>query len=349
MGRQDSSDITSPGNRRIRVAVDGMGGDYAPVEVLGGAVRAAREMGVEILITGPKADLEATLSRYHVDNLPIEIVEANEVVKDGENPIIAAMRKPNSSMSVATKLVKDGRADAVVSAGSTGAFMVNAYKYLGTLPGIDRPIIGGPFLKLAPDTFVLDMGANIGCQATDLLNFAVAGSVFVKKFHGIDNPTVGLLNVGSEEGKGTEVVKEAYRLLKESGLNFVGNVEGMDIPAGKANVIVCDGFVGNILLKFSEGLARGVNQFLSQELATVLPQTMVEAICSKLMRLISTPDTTGGGPIWGINGVAIVCHGASRAEHIAAAIGEAKVAIETNFVEVLRVELEKVRRNSSAV
>jgi glycerol-3-phosphate acyltransferase PlsX len=153
--------------------------------------------------------------------------------------------------------------------------------------------------------------------------------------------------VGSEEGKGTEVVKEAYHLLKESGLNFVGNVEGMDIPDGKANVIVCDGFVGNILLKFSEGMARGVNRFLSKELAAMMPQSAVEGVTSRLMKLISTPDTTGGGPIWGINGVAIVCHGASRADHIAAAIGEAKLAVDSDFVGTLRVELEKALKGTA--
>ncbi len=342
MSKQDCSTA-----RKVRVALDGMGGDYAPAELVSGAARAARELGVEVLITGLKADLEAELSKHQINDSLVKIVEATEVVKDGENPIIAAMRKPNSSMAIATKLVKDGKADAVISAGSTGTFMVNAYKQLGTLPGIDRPIVGGAFLKLAPDTFLLDMGANVGCQASDLLKFAVAGSVFVKKFHGIDNPTVGLLNVGAEEGKGNEVVKEAYNLLKESGLNFVGNVEGMDIPDGKANVIVCDGFIGNILLKFSEGLARGVNRFLSQELAGKLPQPAVEAIGTKLMRLISTPDTTGGGPIWGINGVAIVCHGASRADHICAAIGEAKLAAETDFIGTLRMELQKTLKGNS--
>ncbi len=335
-------------NKKVRVALDGMGGDYAPTEVVSGAARAVKEMDVEVIITGLRPDLMAELKKHGFHDSSIQLVEATEVVKDGENAIIAAMRKPNSSMAIATKLVKDGKADAVVSAGSTGAFMVNAYQHLGCLPGIERPIVGGAFLKLAPNTFMLDMGANVGCQASDLLKFAVAGSVFVKKFHGIENPTVGLLNVGAEEGKGNEVVKEAYSLLKESGLNFIGNVEGMDIPDGKANVIVCDGFIGNILLKYTEGMARGLNRFLSQELAAMMPQPAVEAVTSKLMRLISTPDTTGGGPIWGINGVAIVCHGASRADHIAAAIGEAKLAVESDFVGTLRVELEKALGASDA-
>jgi phosphate acyltransferase len=327
--------------RRIRVALDGMGGDFAPMETVRGAAKAARELGVEVLVTGPKAVIEAELEKHDCHDSSVRLVEAADIVKDGENPIIAAIRKPNSSVAVATKLAKDGVADAVVSAGSTGAFIVNTYQHLGTLPGIERPIIGGAFLKLAPNTFLLDMGANVNCQATELLKFAVLGTVVLRKFHGIENPAVALLNVGAEEGKGNAVVKEAYGLLKESGLNFVGNVEGMDIPDGKANVIVCDGFVGNILLKFSEGLGRGINRFLARELEGRLPQPEVEEIMSKLLRLISTPDTTGGGPIWGINGVAIVCHGASRADHIAAAIGEAKLAVESGLVEALRTELEK--------
>lgn len=341
MGKQDEGSA-----RKIRIAVDGMGGDYAPTEVVKGVAQAIKDLDVEVIITGLRPDLTAELKKHGFHDSSIRLVEAIEIVKDGENAIIAAMRKPNSSMAIATKLVRDGKADAVVSAGSTGAFMVNAYQHLGCLPGIERPIVGGPFLKLAPNTFVLDMGANVGCRASDLLKFAVAGSVFVRKFHGIENPTVGLLNVGAEEGKGNEVVKEAYGLLKESGLNFVGNVEGMDIPNGKANVIVCDGFIGNILLKFSEGIARGIDGFLSKELATMLPQPAVEAVTEKLMRLISTPDTTGGGPIWGINGVAIVCHGASRADHFAAAIGEARLAVESDFVGTLRLELEKALRGN---
>ncbi len=327
--------------KRVRVAVDGMGGDHAPAEMVRGAVEAVREMDVEVLVTGRRADIEACLPAKGYDASRVHIVEAEDVVRDGENPIIAAMRKPRSSMAVATKLVAAGKADAVVSAGSTGAFMVNAYQHLGTLPGIERPIIGGPFLKLAPNTFLLDMGANINCQASELHKFAIMGSVIVRKFHGIENPTVGLLNVGSEEGKGNAVAKEAYQLLKESGLNFIGNVEGCDIPAGKANVVVCDGFVGNILLKFSEGLGRGLNSFLATELAGRLSQAELDALGRKVLRLISTPDTTGGGPIWGIQGVAIVCHGASVAEHITAAVKEATLTVESNLIETLKQELEK--------
>ncbi|MCX6000658.1 MAG: hypothetical protein NTU41_14040, partial [Chloroflexi bacterium] len=269
-GAQESSRVgkmAERSGRLVRVAVDAMGGDHAPTEVVKGAVQAARDLQVEVFLTGPIKIIEEEVSKLDTANLPVHLVDAKDVIKDGEHPIIAVMRKPNSSLAVATRLVKDGKADAVMSAGSTGALIVSAYQYLGTLPGVDRPIIGGPFIQLAPATFVLDMGANVGCQAAHMLNFAVTGSVFVKKFLGIAEPTVGLLNVGVEEGKGNEVVKEAYALLKESGLNFIGSVEGMDIPLGRANVIVCDGFVGNILLKFSEGLGKGLSEWLAHELS----------------------------------------------------------------------------------
>jgi glycerol-3-phosphate acyltransferase PlsX len=330
--------------RLVRVAVDAMGGDYAPAEVVKGAVQAAEKLGVEIILTGPKLEVEQELAKHNTNNLPVHVVDAPEVIKGGEHPILAAMRKPKNSVAVAARLVKEGRADAMMSAGSTGALVVCAYQHLGTLPGVDRPIIGGPFIQLAPNTAVFDMGANVGCQATHFLSFAVTGSVFVKKFHGINEPTVGLLNVGSEEGKGNEVVKEAYSLLKESGLNFIGNVEGMDIPLGKANVIVCDGFVGNILLKFSEGLGKSISQWLAQQLDDKLPAPEVTRIVSELMRMVGPAVAAGGAPVWGIDGVAVVAHGNSRADQITAAIKEAKLAVESDFIPTLRSELQKAQK-----
>jgi len=334
--------------KMVRVAVDAMGGDYAPTEIVKGAIQAAMNSGVEIFLTGPRIELEAELAKYDIRGLPVHLVEATDVIKDSEHPILAVMRKPNNSVSVAAKLVKNGKADAMMSAGSTGALIVSAYQHLGTLPGVDRPIIGGPFLQLAPNTFVLDMGANVGCQAEHLLRFAIIGSVFVKKFLGIAEPTIGLLNVGKEEGKGNEVVKEAYSLLKGSGLNFIGNVEGMDIPLAKANVIVCDGFVGNIMLKFSEGLGKSMSQWLTQELANKLSPEEVNRITTDLIRLVSPAEATGGGPIWGINGVAIIGHGSSRADQIAAAIDQAKLAVESDFVSAVWAELEKAQKMASA-
>ncbi len=331
----------------IRIAVDAMGGDYAPGEIVNGAVQAARELGVEIILVGVRADIDAELAKQDTTNLPLRLVEASEIIRDGEEPAYAVMRKPNSSVARATRLVKEGEADAVVSAGSTGALMVAALQYLGTLPGVERPMAGGAFLQLSPHTVVIDLGANVGCQPYHLVDFAVAGSVFARTFLGIDNPTVGLLNVGAEEGKGNELAKEAYSLLKESGLNFIGNVEGHDIPIGKANVIVCDGFVGNILLKFCESLGRVIRQWLAKELKDSLTPADTQRVTDRLYQLLSPGVAMGGGPLWGVNGVAAIAHGASRAPQIVGTISQAKLAVETGFVAKLRTELEKAQAKIS--
>lgn len=339
---------SSDTDQRVRVAVDAMGGDFAPAEIVSGAVQAARDLGVEIILAGPKADVEKELSKFDITALPVQLAEASEIIEDGEQPAIAVMRKPNSSMAVATRLVKEGKADAMISAGSTGAVMVCALQYLGTLPGIERPVAGGPFLGLSPKTVVLDLGANVGCQPYQMVNFAVAGSVYAKSFLGVDNPTIGLLNVGAEEGKGNDFAKEAYPLLKKSGLNFIGNVEGMDIVFGKANVIVCDGFVGNILVKFCEGLGRTAKQWLTEELKEKLSPVDLENMTNRLYRLMSPGVVMGGGPLWGVDGVAAIAHGSSRAPQIVGTIKQAKLAVESKFVDTLRVELEKVQKTISA-
>jgi len=331
----------------IKIAVDAMGGDFAPGEIVNGSVQAARDLGVEIALVGIKADIEAELAKLDTAGLPIHLIEATETIKDGEEPAFAVMRKPNSSMALAAKMVKQGEADAMISAGSTGALMVSALQYIGTLPGIERPVIGGAFLQLSPNCVVLDLGANVGCQPYQLVNFAVVGIVYARSFLGIDNPSVGLLNVGAEEGKGNEQAKEAYSLLKKSGLNFIGNVEGMDIPRGKANVIVCDGFVGNILVKFCEGLGRLGSRWLTQGLADSLNTDDAEKLAGKLYGLMSPGVVMGGGPLLGVDGVAAVAHGSSRAPQIVGTIKQAKLAVESGFVNTLRTELEQVQARLS--
>ncbi len=332
----------------MRIAIDAMGGDYAPGEIVKGAVEAARKLGVEIVLVGIKPDIEKELSGVNATGLQIRIVEANDLIRDGEEPAFAVLRKPNSPVAMAARLVKEGEADAMVSAGSTGAAMVAALQYLGTLPGIDRPMAGGPFLGLAPETVVLDLGANVGCQPYHLLNFAAAGTVYARIFLGIDEPTVGLLNVGAEEGKGNDVAKEAYSLLKKSDLNFIGNVEGMDIVVGKANVIVCDGFVGNIVVKFCEGLGRAIGPWMAEELKDTLSPEELDKVTGKLVRLMSPGTVLGGGPLWGVNGVVAVAHGSSQAPQIVGTIEQAKIALETDFVGKLRVELEKAQAGMSS-
>jgi glycerol-3-phosphate acyltransferase PlsX len=334
-------------SKRVRIAIDAMGGDFAPSEIIKGAVQAARELDVDLILTGPKADLERKLEQNEGTKLSISIVDAPDRIIDGEQPAMAVFRKPNSSIVVAFKMVKQGNADAVVSAGSTGAVMASALQYLGTLPGIDRPIAGGPFLGLAPHTIVLDLGASVGCQPYHLVNFAVAGTVYARSFYGIENPTVGLLNVGAEEGKGNDQAKEAYKLLQRSGLNFIGNVEGMDIVRGKANVIVCDGFVGNIVIKFCEGLGRAISGWLQQELAGKAAPEVIKETTAKLEKIISPGVVLGGGPLWGVNGVASKAHGSSKAPHIVWTIKQTKQAVENNFIPLLRAELEKTQKTIS--
>ena len=329
--------------RMIRIAVDAMGGDYAPGEIVRGAVQAAEELDVEIILVGPRAEIEIELCGMDIASLPIRIVHASEKIEDGEHPVMAVMRKPNNSVAVAARLVKNGEADAMVSAGSTGASMVCAMQYLGTLPGFDRPTAGGPFLQLTPQTSVFDCGPNVYCQPHQLVNFAVAGTVFARVFQGIESPTVGLLNIGSEEGKGNQLTKEAYPLLKKSGLNFIGNVEGMDIALGKANVIVCDGFVGNIILKFCEGLGETVSKWLGQELKGRLPEDELDDVTLKLWNLMSPGAVLGGAPLWGVDGLVSIAHGNSRAQQIVGTIKEAKSCVENGFIDILKRELAKAQ------
>jgi glycerol-3-phosphate acyltransferase PlsX len=332
---------------KLTIAVDAVGGDFAPVEIVKGAIQAARELGVAIIFTGPVKEVEKEISNHDTSGLEVSIVDASDVIRDGEEPAFAVMRRPNNSVAVATRLVKEGKADAVASAGNTGASMVCALQYLGTLPEIERPMACGAFLSLAPNTVVLDLGANVGIKPYQLVNFAVAGSVYARIFHGIDNPTIGLLNVGAEEGKGNELAKEAYPLLKKSGLNFIGNVEGMDIVFGKANVIVCDGFVGNVLVKYSEGLGHALSRWLGKELKDALPAEALEKTSQKLYRLLSPAVAMGGGPLVGVNGVASVAHGNSRAAQVVGTIKNTKMAVESGFVDKLRAELEKIQKSIS--
>ncbi len=331
------------GRKQLTIAVDAMGGDFAPSEIVKGAVQAAREFGIALIFTGAMKEVENELNGLDTNGLQFSIVETTDVIRDGEEAAFAVFRRPNNSVGVATRLVKEGKADAVVSAGNTGACMVSALQYLGTLPGVERPMACGAFLGLSP-VVMLDLGANAGVKPASLVNFAVAGSVYAKVFRGIENPTIGLLNIGAEEGKGNSQAKEAYSLLKKSGLNFIGNVEGMDIVFGKANVIVCDGFVGNVLVKYSEGLGHALSRWLAKELKDTIPAEVLEKTSQKLYRLLSPAVAMGGGPLVGVNGVASVAHGNSRAAQIVGTIKNTITALETDFVDKLRAELEKTQK-----
>ncbi len=306
------------GDRGISIALDAMGGDYAPGDMVKGAVLAAESRDVELILVGPTDIIGAELAKCNSAKLSIRIVHADDVVPEGANPALAVRQKPNSSIAVAARMVKTGEADGLISAGPTGAIVAAAVQYLGMVEGIERPVMGGAIFDTAPDTVVFDCGVNMDCKPYHLLTFAIIGHVYCRKLLGIDKPAIGLLNIGTEEGKGNQLAREAYPLLKKSGLNFIGNIEGNQMMSGRANVLVCDAFVGNILFKFAGSLglfhdlpeARGYNQ--------------------------------GGGLVFGVNGIVRKLQGASRAPHVAATIHQTKDAIKVDFIGALKLELTSV-------
>jgi len=300
-------------SRRIRIAVDAMGGDHAPAEIVKGAVLAARENNLDIALVGPPDIVLAELSRYDASGLPIRCVQAEDVIKEGKDQALAVRRKPDASITVAAKLLKEGEVDALVSASPTGAIVASAIRHLGMIDGIERPVIGGAIFNALPNTVVFDCGVNMDCKPYQLLTFALIGSVYCKKLLNIDNPTVGLLNIGAEAEKGNQLTKETYRILKESSLNFIGNVEGNQMMSGCANVLVCDAFVGNVLFKFVESIGMFRDSAGEENGADL-----------------------GGGIIWGVNGLIRKLHGDSRAPHVALKIRHAGLAVEADLVGALK-------------
>jgi phosphate acyltransferase len=336
--------LTSGVNKKVvTVAVDAMGGDYAPREIVRGAIEGANKEGIGIILVGREDAVRKELEGYRISGLPIHVRHAGNVILDGEPPIMALRQKPDASVLVATQLVKNGEADAVISMGPTGAVMVSAMASLGTLEGLRRPTVGGVFLGLAPKTVVLDLGANVDCNPRELLNFAVMGCVIAKRMLHIANPTVALLSNGVEEGKGNHLVKGAHQLFKKSNLNFIGSVEGNDIPTGKANVVICDGFTGNVLIKFCEALGRSIIERLRITLDKRLSKTDIDAVCEDLFSLTNVTDVRGGGLVYGINGLVWTGHGRSKARQVAESIYQVKLAVESNLVEALKLELTKIQ------
>jgi len=332
--------------RAIRIAVDAMGGDFAPAEIVKGSVDAARENGVEISLVGPLDIVKNELSKHDTQGLPIEIVPASEYLVEGEQPAVAIRKKRDASIVVAIKLVRDGKADAVIGAGPTGGVVASALTFLGCIASLSRPVVGGPFLGLNPKMVAMDLGGNIDCRPDQLLDFATVGVVYARKYLGIEQPRVGLLTTGIEEGKGNAQNQAAYPLFKESGLNFIGNVEGYDLLNNRVDVIVCDGFIGNILMKYTEALGKASARWLEENLSGKIADDKLKALTATYISKTDPLGTFGGGPLLGVNGVVVVSHGHSRAREITNAISEARHAVETDLVEVLKVELEKAHQAS---
>jgi glycerol-3-phosphate acyltransferase PlsX len=321
-----------------------MGGDYAPEEIVRGAVLAAQKDDVDIFLVGTATILEKELARYERTNgSSISVVEASDVIRENDSPVDVIRRKSNCSVAVAAKMVKSGKADALLSAGSTAAAAISAIRFMGMVDGVYRPALVGSLGSFAPNTVMVDLGANVDCKPHQFLTFAIAGSVYAKRFLNIGDPRIALLSTGREESKGNDVVHEAYALLRKSGLNFIGNIEGSDILSGKANVIVCDGFVGNVLLKFYESIGSHAQVWTEQKLRKHPPLRVLTRLLFRSLfpatKISSETEKQGGGILWGVDGVVKIAHGASRAPNIANAIESAKEAVNAGVVESFKSEL----------
>lgn len=334
----------------MKIAVDAMGGDNAPHAVVAGAVQAAREFGAGIILVGVAQTIETELRKHtQAKTLPIEIMNATEVVDMLDSPATVFRRKKDSSIRVANELVRSGEAVAVISAGHTGAAMTTSLFVLGKLEGVERPAIATFMPTVKGTSIVLDVGANVDCKPTHLLQFAVMGEVYAKYLLKIPNPRVGLLSIGEEATKGNELTKEAFKLLTETSVNFIGNVEGRDVMSGKADVVVCDGFIGNVVLKVSESVAEAIGLMIRENigdnLVRKLGYLMMRPAFRALKRRIDYAEY-GGAPLIGIDGISIISHGRSSDRAIKNAI---RVAAELAKSEVNKHIHEDIEKNMELV
>ena len=334
--------VLNQGNRKLVVALDAMGGDNAPWALVDGAVQAVQEQDVEVILVGDIPAIEKEMGKHHGCSLPISISESVGVIEESDHPLQAMREKPRASILEAIKLVKSGKADAVVTMGSTGAAMACSTLLLGLMDGVERPALGGPLIRQISSTILVDLGTNIDCRPSQLLNFAAIGVAFARSIQGIENPSVALLNVGVEEGKGNRQTREAYPLFQASGLNFVGNVEGMDVCSNKADVIVCDGFVGNILMKFTEGLGVAMAQRVAGLLAGHIDSETIGRVADDIERVTNAVEFAGGAPVFGVDGVVVIGHGRSLATSVFEAINMAKRIVETGMIQTMRREIKKL-------
>ncbi len=329
----------------IKIAVDGMGSDNSPLSEVEGAISAAQAFNVHVILVGNESVLAPLVKEKGGSDLPIEIRNATQVIAMDEQPTAALRRKKDSSLRVAAELVRNGVAAGLVSAGNTGAVMAISKMVMGVVRGVDRPALAAILPTLNGHAVLLDVGANVACKPHHLVQFAIMGHLFSKTIVGVESPRVGLMSVGEEESKGTDLIKEVHKTLKEIRLNFIGNVEGRDIYNGRADVIVCDGFIGNVALKTSEGLIEAVLKLLKDELSSNL-QAKLGALLSQqsFKRLKKRLDYSeyGGAPLIGLRAVSIICHGRSSANAIKNAVRVAKEYAENQINAKLEAELSQL-------
>lgn len=337
----------------MRIAVDAMGGDKAPEVVVEGAVLAAREYPIDVLLVGTQTTLEELLQNYDLGKMKIQVINASQYVLMGEPAQDAVRKKKDSSMHVCARLMKNGQADAMVTAGNTAAALAISRSILGKLKGVSRPSLAMVIPNSIDATVLLDVGANAGnCKSQHLLEFALMGSIYSQKILKKDNPRVGLLSVGEEKTKGTSITLGAFPLLESASINFIGNVEGNDIVNGTADVVVCDGFVGNAILKFAEGASRmffdviraEFKKSLKAQLGILLAKNALKAFTKKL-----DYEQYGGAPILGINGACIIGHGKSSANAIKSAIRVASEFVSFNVNASIEKSLKETREQNLSI
>lgn len=342
----------SSASRSNAIAIDAMGGDLAPHEIVRGALLAAAELSVPLLLVGREEDIRRELSSAP-GPVPsgIEIVDAREVVEMGEPPLTPIRKKRDSSIRVCANLVKEGRAAAFVSAGNTGAAWTSAKLVLGMIEGVDRPALATVLPRTGGFTLLLDVGANVDVKPNHLREFAVMGHFYAQMIFEIEQPRVGLLSIGEEEGKGNELTKEVFKVLKGTGLNFIGNAEGRDIYNGNADVIVCDGFTGNVVLKASEALAEAFKRGLKEEL-TRNPLRKLGAFLSRGafedFRKRVDYEEYGGAPLLGVRGGCIVCHGSSKSKAIKNAIRVASAFAQNDINAKIQAKVSDLHSREKA-
>lgn len=326
-----------------KIAVDAFGGDYAPEQIVEGALQAADSEGTYIILTGDEKRLKSLVSGKAGSNR-IEIVHAPEIIHMDESPVEAVRQKGESSLVKAAQIVRAGEASALVSAGNTGATLASSLLVIRRIKGVERPAITSLMPTKTGVSLIVDAGANVDCRPSQLVQFAKMGSVYAEQVLKVHRPRIGLLNIGHEPSKGNHVAQETYELLQQSSLHFVGNIEGRDISRGEIDVVVCDGFVGNVVLKFAEGLSEALFGMMKEEFtSTISAQLGALLLRPGLKKIKNRVDYTeyGGAPLLGVDGVVIIAHGGSNAKAIYNAIRVAKEGVNHDIVGIIATQLAK--------
>ncbi len=329
---------------RTRVAIDAMGGDFAPFSIVAGAVLAQKAYGdsIDLILVGDQTQIESELKNLNGTDLPIRIVHSSQVIGMAEEPAESIRKKPDSSIAVGLTMQKNGQCDAFISAGNTGACMAASLIILGRLPAVNRPAIGAFFPSERGATLVLDVGANSDCKAVNLYQFGLMGSIYYSQMLSNQNPKVGLLSIGEEKSKGNELTIASHKLLSAADLNFAGNIEGRDILKGKADVVICDGFVGNIILKFAESIDSFLGELVRRQvrvnLLARIGALLLQPAFKDLKKNLDSAEY-GGAPLLGINGVSIICHGKSSPKAIMNAVGVARNMVQKGINRLIEERL----------